>query len=308
MRTSDLLQLLRPRIGLLAAAGAVAGSIAAGSPEFAPLAVMPLAVMPTTVMPTTVMPVLATPLADLALAAAGAFLLCGGCSALNQVQERAEDARMARTSLRPLPAGRMGAGAALGVALASLALAAAVLWRTPGGAAAALFVPVVLLVYNGLYTPLKKRTSLAMLVGALAGALPPVLGFAASGASPFDARALLLAGVFYAWQVPHFWLFARLHREEYAAAGFFVPHDGVGRAPGALAVWVLGYGAAMLLIPAFGLVSAPALKMLVAALALALCLGAWPLRKRERLGFALVNASLVLFLCFLAADALRLTA
>jgi len=274
MRTRDLLQLLRPRIGFLAAVGTAAGCLTAGS-----VAAMPMA-------------------------AGGALLLCGGCSALNQVQERAEDARMARTSSRPLPSGRMTVGAALGVALACLALAATALGQTPGGAAAALFVPVVVLVYNGLYTPLKKRTSLAMLVGALAGALPPVLGFAASGASPFDARALLLAGVFYAWQVPHFWLFARLHREQYAAAGFFVPHDGVGRAPGTLSVWVLGYGAAMLLIPAFGLVSAPALKILVAALALALCLCAWPLRKRERLGFALVNASLMLFLCFLAADAL----
>ncbi|MDR3640948.1 MAG: UbiA family prenyltransferase [Humidesulfovibrio sp.] len=279
---ADLAALLRPRIGLLAGAGATAGCLFAGGIG------------------------LSAPCA----AGAGAFLLSGGCSALNQVQERAEDARMVRTRSRPLPAGRLGVRAALGLALLCLALAALTLGHTPGGPAAALFVPLTVLVYNGVYTPLKKRSSLAMLLGGLAGALPPVVGYAASGASPLTPGALLLAGVFYAWQVPHFWLFARLNRADYAAAGFLTPLDGVARtrAPGALALWLVSYGALMLLIPAFGLMAQPLPKALVAGLAASVCLGAWPLLGRERLGFALVNASLVLFLCFLVADALRLTA
>jgi len=307
IRTADLLALTRPRIGLLAAAGAAAGCLLAQS--LLAQSLMPEGFMPGGFAPDGILSGGAGG-TGLILTAAGAFLLSAGCSALNQVQERAEDARMERTQNRPLPAGRLGAGAALRLACACLALSALALGLAPGGAATALFVPLTVLVYNGLYTPLKKRTSLAMLVGGLAGALPPVVGFAAGGGAPDDPRALLLAGVFYAWQVPHFWLFARLHRAEYAAAGFFAPHDGVAqsRAPGALALWVVGYGALMLLIPAFGLMAQPGPKALVAALAVALCLGAWPLLMRERLGFALVNASLVLFLCFLAADALRLAA
>lgn len=300
MRLRDLAALLRPRIGLLAAAGAAVGAVV--GPTVGPIVgfTAERAAGPMTGITAAEL--------TLCLTAAGAFLLAGGCSALNQVQEREADARMERTKARPLPAGRIRPRAALGLALLCLALASLALWRTPGGLGAALFVPLTVLLYNGLYTPLKKHTSLAMLVGGIAGAFPPLVGFAACGGDILDPRALLLAGVFYAWQVPHFWLFARIHQKEYEAAGFFVPQHGVGksRTTGTLCVWLVGYGALMLLIPAFGLVEAPALKALVAALALAMCLGAWPLLVRERLGFALVNASLLLLLCFLAADVLRL--
>jgi heme o synthase len=214
---------------------------------------------------------------------------------------------MTRTQGRPLPAGRLGLAAALGLGLGCLCLAALCLLAAPGGRTAALFIPLTVLLYNGLYTPLKKRTSLAMLVGGVAGAFPPLLGWAAAGGSPLDPQALLLAGIFYAGQVPHFWLFARLHREDYAAAGFVAPQQGLrpGRDTGALLLWLACFGALMLLIPAFGLVTAPAVKFLVAALGLGVILGARPLLARERLGFTLVNASLALLLCFLAADALR---
>lgn len=241
------------------------------------------------------------------LAMAGAFLLSCGASALNQAQERNEDACMARTKTRPLPSGRMSIGTALAWGLGCLLLSTALLWATPGGLSAALLAPLAVLLYNGLYTPLKKRTSLAMLVGGLAGALPPVVGFAAAGGTDFSGSILLLAGVFYAWQVPHFWLFARIHSTDYQAAGFHAPHEGVGRAgaPGALRLWLVCYGALMLLAPAFGLVDGLAIKWLVAALALALVACPGIVQARERLGFALVNASLALFLAFLAADALR---
>jgi protoheme IX farnesyltransferase len=280
----DLLLLSRPRIGGLAAAGTAAGFLAvAGRAE------------------TALWP-------GLALAACGALLLAAGCSALNQVQERREDARMDRTRKRPLASGRMSPLAGLWLAAGLLSAAALCLALTPGGPACALFAPLTVLVYNGLYTPLKKRTPLAMLVGAVAGALPPVVGCVAAGAGPLDPRCLLLWGIFYAWQAPHFWLFARMHRAEYEAAGFRVPQHGVGesRAGGTLAVWLASYASLLLLAPAFGLVAATAAKWLVAAVAASLCVIL--LARRERLRFALVNASLALFLCLLAADALRLAA
>lgn len=279
MNARDLARLLRPRIGLLAAAGAAAGHLCAGGRGVWP-----------------------------ALSAGGALLLAAGCSVLNQVQERREDARMARTRERPLAAGRLAPRAGLGLAAGLFLAAAACLALTPGGPGTALAVPLAALLYNGLYTPLKKRTSLAMLVGAVAGALPPVVGFAAAGGDPLGPRSLLLWGIFYAWQAPHFWLFARLHRAEYAAAGFRVPQQGVAetRAGGALAVWLVAYAALLLLAPAFGLIAAAGAKWLVAALAAGLC--GLALAGGERLRFALVNASLALFLCLLAADALRLAA
>ena len=303
---SGLAALLRPRIGLLAAAGVCAGYVTQSAPlpgigagigsGIAGGAAASVAVSVANILG-----------GGLPWAAAGAMLLSCGCSALNQVQERREDAAMQRTKFRPLPAGRMGMCTALLASLLCLACAGALLAATPGGWAAAALAPLTVVVYNGLYTPLKKRTSLAMLVGGLAGALPPLLGCVAAGGPPLAPRALLLAAVFYAWQVPHFWLFARLNQADYEAAGFLTPHQGVGRAGahGALALWIVCYGALMLLLPAFGLVGAALAKWLVTGLALALVAAAWPLVTRERLGFALVNASLVLLLALLTADALR---
>lgn len=237
----------------------------------------------------------------LALAAGGALALAAGCSALNQVQERSEDARMARTRTRPLPAGRISVSAALGLALALLALglglAAACSWAAAGVGLA------VIALYNGLYTPLKKHTSLALLAGSLAGAAPPVLGWAAAGGPLPALPPLAVAGVLAIWQVPHFWLLAWREREDYAAAGFKVPgaYPYRGRLP--LAVWLAAYCAALTFVPAFGLVESAPAKWLCVGLAGTLAAGAGPILARRRSGLALVNASMLLFLCTLAADA-----
>lgn len=276
----SLARLLRPKVGLLAAAGTFAGSLLHQTPQ-----------------------------PGLGLTLAGALLLACGCSALNQVQERAEDGRMERTRQRPLPAGRLRPMTALGLSAACLA-SAALLLGLRGGLPALALAGLVVLVYNVLYTPLKKVTAFSMLVGGLAGAMPPVLGFAAEGGAPGDARILVLAAVFYCWQVPHFWLFAWLHREDYRAAGFRVPDlpglTGPRRLP--FLAWLTAYCAGMLLVPGFCLVSSAPAKWFVAALAVGLCACAPLVLTRKKLGFALVNASLVLLLCGLAADALWLAA
>ena len=140
------------------------------------------------------------------LAAAGAFFLAAGGSVLNQVQERAEDALMRRTADRPLPSGQWSWPAAAGLAGACLALSLGLLvlagWQAGGSAGgsargltlAGLWLAVVV-IYNGLYTPLKRVTPLCILVGGVAGALPPVVGWAAAGGSILDFRILLVAGV-----------------------------------------------------------------------------------------------------------------
>jgi len=148
----------------------------------------------------------------------GIFFLTGACSALNQVQERATDALMERTASRPIPAGRLSPRA--GLAAAGLLLVAALLLLQTTRSLPALALGLFAVAwYNGLYTPLKKITSAAILPGALCGALPPVIGWAAAGGSVTDHRIAVLAGVFFLWQIPHFWLLAIRRSEDYRRAG-----------------------------------------------------------------------------------------
>jgi protoheme IX farnesyltransferase len=156
--------------------------------------------------------------AAMAEAVAGTALVAGGAAVLNQLYERDTDALMRRTRMRPLPAGRVvPADAGLfGAALsaAGLALLAA---RTNWLAAGLAFT--TLLVYLGVYTPLKRRTSAATLVGAVPGALPALIGWTASHGSVAPGGAALFAIVFL-WQIPHFMAIAWLYRDDYRTAGF----------------------------------------------------------------------------------------
>ncbi|MBI1915869.1 MAG: protoheme IX farnesyltransferase [Planctomycetes bacterium] len=148
----------------------------------------------------------------------GTALVAGGASALNQLLERNSDALMRRTENRPLPAGRLqprevwvfGAGLGLlGVAYLAVALHQAV---TP------LVATFTFAAYVGIYTPLKSRTSLNTLVGAVPGALPPVIGWTAVRGS-IDPQAWALFAVVFLWQVPHFLAIAWIYRDDYARAG-----------------------------------------------------------------------------------------
>jgi protoheme IX farnesyltransferase len=154
----------------------------------------------------------------LAAALAGTGLVAAGASVLNQVLERDTDALMLRTRARPLPAGRVGpAEAAVLGALLTVSGLAALLWLSgplPAAVAAATWAT-----YLFAYTPLKRRTPLATLVGAVPGALPPVIGWAAARGS-LDGGAFILFAILFLWQVPHFLAIAWLYRDDYARAGF----------------------------------------------------------------------------------------
>jgi len=147
----------------------------------------------------------------------GTGLLAVGASALNQFLERDSDAQMTRTRNRPLPAGRILPAAALrlGVVAACIGLVYLALLVHP---LAGLLGVVTLVIYVFAYTPLKRITTLNTLVGAIAGALPPVIGWAgAAGSLSVGAWTLFLIVFF--WQFPHFWSIAWLHRDDYARAG-----------------------------------------------------------------------------------------
>lgn len=148
----------------------------------------------------------------------GTALLSAGSSALNQVIERDLDGLMRRTEDRPLPAGRMSPDFALlfGIAIAiggllELALGANLLTALLGAVALAGYIFV--------YTPLKRVSSLATLVGAVPGAIPPLMGWAAVD-NQIGAGAWVLFGILFLWQLPHFLAIAWMCREDYARAGF----------------------------------------------------------------------------------------
>ncbi len=149
--------------------------------------------------------------------AIGVALLSSGISALNQYWERDLDALMQRTKLRPLPMGKLTARSALifGVAISVIAEAYLAWLVNP---LTALWGFVALASYLFLYTPLKTRTHWCTFIGAFPGALPPLLGWTAAR-NGLGVEALVLFGIMFLWQFPHFHAISTMYREEYARAG-----------------------------------------------------------------------------------------
>ena len=153
----------------------------------------------------------------LAHALLGTALLASGTSALNQWYEVDSDAKMRRTRQRPLPAGRISRrnGLAFGLLLSTAGFAD--LWYSTNLLAAALGL-FTLLSYLLLYTPLKQRSPACTTVGAIPGAMPPLIGYAAAGHG-IDASALALFLILFVWQFPHFDAIAWMYRDDYARGG-----------------------------------------------------------------------------------------
>lgn len=188
----DYVALTKPRLNLLVVATSAAGYYlgATGSPS----------------------------LLDMLPAVCGTALVAAGSAALNQVLERDTDALMRRTRLRPLPDGRIGPeeGRIFGLVLSALGV---LLLAFTANALSALLAVVTLVVYVVVYTPLKRRSDIATLVGAVPGALPPLIGWAA-GAGALSAGGWALFAIVFLWQIPHFMAIAWLYRDDYGRAGF----------------------------------------------------------------------------------------
>lgn len=180
----------------------------------------------------------------------GTCLAAWGANALNQWHEADRDALMLRTRTRPLPAGRIGRSAALAYGLI-VGLAGPALLAATVSPAAAVLALVTLVVYVLIYTPMKVRTPLNTLVGAVVGAIPPVIGWVAA-VERFEAGAWIIGGILFLWQIPHFLALAWLYREDYARGGFrMLPAvDPSGRLTGYVSV-----AYSLLLIPLASLLS-----------------------------------------------------
>ncbi len=209
---ADLLSLTKPRVTALVVATAAAG-----------LALAPQAV----------------PAATTALVLTGVALMVGAANTLNCWMERDSDRLMTRTCARPLPARRLAPGTALATGAALMLGSLALLGQTTNPTTTLLTL-LALVIYVGAYTPLKRRSPAALLVGAVPGALPPLIGWTAA-TGRVSAGGLALFGLLFVWQLPHFLAIALRHQEEYARAGLRVLPvvHGARRARRSAALWAL---------------------------------------------------------------------
>ena len=191
-RTSDFIALAKPRLNLLVVVSAVAGYVMAGGSAHDVWRLLAVVV--------------------------GTGLVAGGASAFNQVLEREPDTLMMRTRLRPMPDGRLSPRDATLFA-AALTAAGLVILALGANLLGAVVAFATMASYTVVYTPLKMRTSFATVVGAIPGALPPVIGWAAAE-NALSRGAWVLFAIVFLWQLPHFLAIAWIYRDDYARAGF----------------------------------------------------------------------------------------
>jgi len=191
-RTNDFIALAKPRLNFLVVVSALAGYLMAGGDT--------------------------SNTVRLLLMLAGTALVASGASAFNQVIERGPDSLMERTRLRPVPDGRLLPSEAL-VFAAAMSLGGLLILGIGVNLLSAAVACATLLTYALVYTPLKRRSSFSTVVGAVPGALPPVIGWAAASGS-LSSGAWVLFGIVFLWQLPHFLAIAWIYRADYARAGF----------------------------------------------------------------------------------------
>jgi protoheme IX farnesyltransferase len=188
----------------------------------------------------------------LLLPALGILLLACGSAAINHFQERKTDLLMERTKSRPIPSGKISSTSVLYISLI-LVISGSVLLFVGSGILALALGLLNLIWYNGIYTPIKKITPLAIIPGSLVGAIPPVVGWVAGGGYILDPQIILIAFFFFIWQIPHFWLLLMVLDKDYQKAGFptltqVFNQQQLGRIT---FIWIIATGVTGLLLPLF---------------------------------------------------------
>jgi protoheme IX farnesyltransferase len=150
--------------------------------------------------------------------ATGIFLLASGSAALNQYTERMADSVMERTRNRPIPSEKIPGKTA--ARIASLLLLSGCIFLCYNGITPLLLGMFNVVLYNVVYTTLKKTTILSIIPGALVGAIPPIIGFSSAGGTLFHLNIIAFSVFMFLWQLPHFWLIIIKYGKEYKAAGF----------------------------------------------------------------------------------------
>ena len=191
-RSSDFVVLAKPRLNFLVVGSTLAGYVMGGGDT--------------------------SNVVRLVCTLAGTGLVAGGASAFNQVIERRPDALMRRTRLRPLPDGRLLPRESL-VFATLMSVAGLAMLAAGANLLSAAVAFATLVTYAAIYTPLKLRSSFATVIGAIPGALPPVIGWTAARGD-LSQGAWVLFGILFLWQLPHFLAIAWIYRDDYERAGF----------------------------------------------------------------------------------------
>jgi protoheme IX farnesyltransferase len=156
---------------------------------------------------------------DMLLATFAVLLVAMGVSTLNQVQEYKSDAKMDRTKNRPIAAGRMTPLTGIIIAVIMIVLAMISIYSLLGLTGVNIFM-FAFIWYNAMYTPLKKKSALAVVPGAILGVIPPAIGWLVAGHTLMELEFIALALYFFIWQVPHFWLLVMLFFGDYKDGGY----------------------------------------------------------------------------------------
>lgn len=156
---------------------------------------------------------------DMLLVTLAVLLVAMGVSALNQVQEYKSDAKMERTKNRPVASGRMSPMRGLILAFTLIALSLTIIYLLLGLTGVNL-VMFSFIWYNAVYTPLKKKSALAVVPGAILGVIPPAIGWLSAGHGLVELEFIALGIYFFIWQVPHFWLLVMRFNTDYTDGGY----------------------------------------------------------------------------------------
>jgi len=187
------------------------------------------------------------------------FLLCLGSATLNNYQDRDIDSQLRRTRRRPLARGEISPQAALIQAAALILAGTTGLFLASGSVALPLTGWIAVGFYNGIYTPLKRTTVLAIIPGAVCGMLPVLMGWmAAGGVGGLGSPKLwILMVVFGVWQLPHFWLVVLAHREDYRNSGIpsMLRILSVGQLRQLVFVWAVAFVVLTLCLPLYRVIS-----------------------------------------------------
>lgn len=157
----------------------------------------------------------------------GGFLMSGASVCVNQIIEKDLDKMMTRTMHRPLPTGRVSVNEAMVFALACLTASVVILWIWTNPLTVILSV-ISMILYAFVYTPMKRVGAIAVFIGAIPGALPPLLGWIAA-TNGISIEALVIFGIQFIWQFPHFWAIAWVADDDYKKAGFKLLPSGGGK-------------------------------------------------------------------------------
>jgi len=193
---------------------------------------------------------------DMVCVVFGILLIVAGASALNHIQEYKKDALMNRTKFRPIPSGKISISEAVKWAVFFLLSGCGLL--ALGGTTESLWLAIFSIFwYNLVYTPLKQVSAFAVVPGALSGAFPPLIGYAATGGGFLDLPILALSFFFFIGQIPHFWLLLLLYGDDYKKGGFKVLTDvfSVRQIHNITLIWILATIMVALLLPIFDVLS-----------------------------------------------------